>query len=125
VYHTTAIKQSKKGLNVYQTHCDLLQDPEFFCFAKGRFTMLKKKLKPRIQTTMIYCCKQNSIQNSSNYHDPEWGLNPVTCSMEKTYTNIQKNFDCTTISLMLREQHFAVHPQYRPQHRLCSCGAKV
>lgn len=71
------------------------------------------------------CWKRNSVQNSSNYHDPEWGLNPVTCSMEKTYTNVQKNFDCTTISLMLWEQHFAIHPQYRPQHRLCSCGAKV
>jgi hypothetical protein len=75
------------------------------------------------------CCKQNSVQNSSNYHAPEWGLNPETCSMEKTYTDVQKNFDCTTISLMLWEQHFAVHPQYRPQYRLqqrlCSCGAKV
>jgi hypothetical protein len=71
------------------------------------------------------CWKQNSVQNSSNYHEPEWGLNPVTCSMETTYTNVQKNFDCNTISLMLQEQHFEVHPQYRPQHRLWSRGAKV
>lgn len=71
------------------------------------------------------CCKQNSVQNSSNYHAPEWGLNPETCSMEKTHTNVQKNFDSTTISLMLREQPFVVQPQYRPQHRLCSCGAKL
>jgi hypothetical protein len=42
VYHTIAIKHSKKGLKVYQTHCDLLQDPEFFCFAKGLFTKEEK-----------------------------------------------------------------------------------
>jgi hypothetical protein len=42
VYHTIAIKHSKKGLNVYQTHCDFLQDPESFCFAKGLFTKEEK-----------------------------------------------------------------------------------
>jgi len=67
------------GLNVYQTHCDLLQDPDFFCFAKASLQK-RKNAKEETQTQNSnyhdIWCEQNSVQNSSNYHAPEWGLNP-------------------------------------------------